>query len=258
MSKKQCSEAKKPFELLPKLVKLGLSKQEAKVYLTLIEGGPFPAKEIARIINILPHAVYRTAKKLENKKLISILKTSPLTFQVLSPQLTLSSFIKDRNLMIEKEVEEVSRLLNQKQSSSPPTQMNLIVGKYEMFIQTIKMTNETKKELLIVSIGEPIPEDSLLAIRNAYLRGVKIKMVAHKYDQENKEILENFKKNGYEIRHYPDWGFHLVVYDGKKALLSVNNPKDTEERVSMQIPSQGLSKALRDYFYSVWEKATPI
>ena len=83
-------------------------------------------------------------------------------------------------------------------------------------------------------------------------------MIVHKNDKENKQILENFKKNGFEIRHYPDWGFHLNIYDSKKSIITVNNPQNTKERVSMEIFSLGLSKALRDYFYSVWEKATPV
>jgi sugar-specific transcriptional regulator TrmB len=258
MKKTRNFEAKKSFELLPELVNLGLSEQEAQVYLTLVESGALSAKEIGKTINVFPHTIYRTAKKLETKKLIAILKTSPITYQVLSPQLALSLFIKDKSLMMEKKAEEIYTKLNQKQNNSFPTKIDLIIGKSEMFRQSTKMINETKKELLIISIGEPVQEDCLLAIRNSCLRGVKIKMIAHKYNKENKEILENFQKNGYEIRHYPDWGFHMVIYDADKALLAVNNPQNTEERVSMQIFSHGLTKALRDYFYSVWNKSIPI
>lgn len=258
MNKKSNFEAKKTFELSSELVKLGLSEQEAQVYLTLVQNGALSAKEIGKTINVFPHTIYRTAKKLEIKKLITLLKTSPITYQALSPQLALSLFIKDKSLMMEKMAEEIYTKLSQKQSNSFPTKIDLIIGKSELFRQSTKMINKTKKELLIISIGEPIPEDCFLAIKNAYLREVKVKIIAHKYDKENKEVLENFKKNGYEIKHYSDSGFHMVIYDADKALLSVNNPQNTDERVSMQIFSHGLAKALRDYFYSVWNKAVPI
>ena len=83
-------------------------------------------------------------------------------------------------------------------------------------------------------------------------------MIAHKYDQSNQKLLSSWVKMGWQVRHYPDWGFHLIVIDKKTSLLSINNPKNTEERVSFLIQSSGLSKAFHDYFYSVWEKATPI
>jgi translation initiation factor IF-2 len=112
-----------------------------------------------------------------------------------------------------------------------------------------------KLEMLVISIGEPISPNLLLSVRKARERNVSIKMIAHKYDKDNKDVLENLKKNGYEIRHHSDWGFHMAIYDQAKTLLIINNPENTSERVAMFINSSGLSKALHDYFFSVWKKA---
>jgi len=258
MVKKTKIEAKKNFYLFTKLVNFGLSKQEAQIYLTLLEEGPQNAKEIGKLVNIYSPTVYRTARKLEKRNLIAILKTSPRTFQALPPQLSIPSYVKERSILLEKSAEEITKIISQKTLSSSSTVVNLIFGKNELFTESIKLINEIKKVLLIISIGELITEELLLSINQARQRGVKILMIVHKNDKENKQILENFKKNGFEIRHYPDWGFHLNIYDSKKAIITVNNPQDTKERVSMEIFSLGLSKALRDYFYSVWEKATPV
>ena len=258
MVKKTKIEAKKNFYLFTKLVNFGLSKQEAQIYLTLLEEGPQNAKEIGKLVNIYSPTVYRTARKLEKRNLIAILKTSPRTFQALPPQLSIPSYVKERSILLEKSAEEITKIISQKTLSSSSTVVNLIFGKNELFTESIKLINEIKKVLLIISIGELITEELLLSINQARQRGVKILMIVHKNDKENKQILENFKKNGFEIRHYPDWGFHLNIYDSKKSIITVNNPQDTKERVSMEIFSLGLSKALRDYFYSVWEKATPV
>ena len=258
MVKKTKIEAKKNFYLFTKLVNFGLSKQEAQIYLTLLEEGPQNAKEIGKLVNIYSPTVYRTARKLEKRNLIAILKTSPRTFQALPPQLSIPSYVKERSILLEKSAEEITKIISQKTLSSSSTVVNLIFGKNELFTESIKLINEIKKVLLIISIGELITEELLLSINLARQRGVKILMIVHKNDKENKQILENFKKNGFEIRHYPDWGFHLNIYDSKKSIITVNNPQNTKERVSMEIFSLGLSKALRDYFYSVWEKATPV
>jgi hypothetical protein len=120
------------------------------------------------------------------------------------------------------------------------------------------MLNKAKKEVLIISIGEQIPEEIVLGNRDAIARGVQVKMICHRYNQENKQLLESWQKMGWQIRHYPDWGFHLVVTDGINSILSVNNPKNTSERTGLEFFSSGLSRALRDYFYSVWKKAKVI
>jgi len=246
---------KMDFALLPRLVKIGLSKQEAEIYLTLIKEGVLPAKEIASRMNILPHAVYRIIKKLEKKKLVAIITSSPLTFYALPSELALSTYIKEKSLQLEKETKEINTYLLNKRTQSPSTKIDVIAGKQEFFKASENLIKESTKEILLISIGEPSNPDLILAGKRAIERGVIFRIIYHKYDKENKEFIENLKKNGMEIRHFPDWGFHLQVVDSEKSLLTVNNPTNPEERITVKINSSGLSKALRDYFYSVWEKA---
>src|SRR3989339_2043385 len=121
------------LSLLPKLVKLGLSKQEAKIYLTLIKEGVLPAKEIASRMNILPHAVYRIIKKLEKKKLVAVITSAPLTFYVLPSELALSSYVKEKSLQLEKEAKEINTFLASKHTPSPSTKIDIIAGKQDFF-----------------------------------------------------------------------------------------------------------------------------
>ena len=83
-------------------------------------------------------------------------------------------------------------------------------------------------------------------------------MIAHKYDKDNQEFLSNLKKTALRFVIILIGVFHLQVVDTKKSLLAVNNPQNTGERITVKINSDGLSKALRDYFYSVWEKAIEV
>jgi len=244
-------EAQYDLSLLPKLVNLGLTQQEAEIYLTLERGGTLHAKDIASRVRILPHAVYRMIRKLEEKRLVSIITSSPLTFHVLPPELALSTFVKERALAMEKDAKEIYSSLNSHQTLPSPTQIGVIVGKQEFFAESEALINGSKKEVLIISIGEPSTTELILADKKAIERGVVVRMIAHKFDKENQEFLNNLKKNGLEIRHFPDWGFHLQVVDGLKSLLTINDPKNPEERTTVKINSAGLSKALRDYFYSI-------
>ena len=120
------------------------------------------------------------------------------------------------------------------------------------------MINQAKKEVLIISIGEPVPDEIKLANRDAINRKVNIKFIVHKSDQENRLLLESWIKMGLDIRHYPGSGYHLSITDGKTCLISASNPKNPAERISMYTNSEGLSNAMRNYFYSLWEKALPV
>jgi len=121
-----------------------------------------------------------------------------------------------------------------------------------------KMAIQAKNEILIISIGENVSEEVLLANRDCIQKGVTIRFIAHKYDKSNREILERWVKMGLKVRHFPDWGFHLVVFDKKVSMLMTNDPNNTNNRLGMQIFSEGLSKALNDYFYFIWEKSQKI
>lgn len=237
---------------------LGISPQETAVYLTLLKNNSLTAKQIAETIGSLPHAVYRVAKRLKMKNLIGISKRKPTSFQALPLTKSLPSLVEKKIENLQKINEKLLSVKLPNKIPPSPTKINLIYGKEEIYLEGAKMPNKTSKEILIISIGENIPPELLLANKRASERGVLIRMIVHKYDQKNKEVLENFKKNGYEIRYYQDSGFHLAIYDAKESLLIINNPENTDERMAIQIFSTGLSKAFRDYFYSVWEKAVRV
>jgi len=240
------------------LVKLGLSKMEAISYLALLREGSLTAKEVGQRVEVLPHAVYRLMKSLKQKGLVVDLGGYPRRFQARQPQVALETFLTKKTLKTEKLKEQTIRALLKPLAKLPPTQITLVTGWNEVFSIYNQMSKKAKSEILIISIGEPIPDESVLAIRDALNKGVEIKMIAHKYDKENKDLLFAWKKMGMKVRHYPEWGFHLIVFDGKKSLLAVNNPEETRERTGMMIESEALSKALRDYFYATWRKAKEI
>lgn len=239
-------------ELNIKLKKLGLTNQEIFVYQTLLKDNNLDAIEIATKTSTLPNAVYRTCRDLGDLGFIVTKYTHPMTFHAVEianavPPLAISK------------INEIKELISSPFAGvSPtysPTDINLIYGADAIFEEGAKLLDSAKHEMLVISIGESIPPNLLLSVRNAYTRGVVIKMIVHKFDSSNIQILDNLKKNGYVIRYSTGSGFHIAVYDENKSLLIINNPMDVKERVAMLIESPGLSKALTDYFNSTWKKA---
>lgn len=251
------NRAQKIHEYSPSLVKLGLTPDEAKCYQSLVSSGAMPPKTLANNIHILPNAVYRLLESLITKGFAVRLDSHPTTFQAIPPQVAIPAFSKNQI----RGLEEAQSLSLADLTSAPVknlTEIKILTGRNAMFQKAADMINEAKKEVLIISIGEPTPEEITLADRDALARGVIINFIAHKYDKENQALLESWAKMGLVIRHYPGSGYHLSITDGKTCLIAASNPKNPAERVSMFITSPDLSRAMRSYFYSLWAKSHPI
>jgi len=240
------------------LVKLGLSPNEAQCYLSLLNQGSAGASEIAHQIHVLPNAVYRLINSLVKNGFVIKLDCHPVKFQAIPPSVAITNFSQQQIKTIEITQTSIISNLTQNPTGFNPTNIEILTGKNALFTRSAQDIVKAKQEVLIISIGEPVPDSLKLANRDAIAKGVKIKMIVHKYNSDNETLLKSWLKMGLEVRYYQDWGYHLTIYDGNKATLSINNPRNTEERISLVIHSQALANALREYFYTLWAKALPI
>ncbi len=251
------NEAKIHEESVKTLVTLGLSRDEARCYALLISKGSLKAGELASQMDIYPNAVYRIMKRLEKKGFIVSLDTHPVTFQAITPRIAISAYIDMKEKTLE-EMRHISLKSFQEEKSVLSTKVDIQTGKKQMFDTYISLAKQAKKEICIISLGEPVPDELKLVNRDAIEHGVQLQFISHRYTNENHELLRSWVRMGMEVRHYSGGGFHLQIFDGKTSVLTASNPKNTSERTSMVIYNEGISIVLRDYFSSVWQKATPI
>lgn len=242
---------------LPELVALGLTRAESVCYQFLIKEGAATPNDLAKKLGFLPNAVYRLMDGLMKKGFVVKLDTKPATYQPVPPEIALGAFSKQKTREFEEQTMRALQLLEFKKTPYP-TRVDVLTGRNAMFSAYIALAKEAKSEILIISIGEGVNDETKLVNRDALERGVSIKLIAHRYDKSNEQLLKNWVKMGIEVRHVPDWGFHLVIVDSTKSILAINNPKRTEERVSLLIENKGLSNALRTYFFTMWKKAQVI
>lgn len=207
---------------------------------------------------MLPNAVYRLMERLRQKGLVVVLDTHPVTFQAIPPQVGLEAFIQKQKQSLEQAKMFSLQAFASKTPRAPQTRIDIVSSRQMMFATYIKLLLNAKKEVLIISVGESVPDALKLANRDALERGIAIKFITHVSDERNKELLRSWVHMGLEVRHYPDSGFHVMVFDGKQSILAANNPQNIAERTSMVIYSEGISRALHDYFFSLWQKAIPI
>ena len=188
--------------VLPSLVKLGLTQNQALAYQALCQHGPQSANQLAKQLDILPNACYRLDKDLERSNLITISNSHPQVFTAINPSIALTSFIQKHQTDLDK----LQTLAVNELAFKPPTsetQVDFLEHKNLFFNTYVKLANKAQEEILIISIGESVTDDILIANRDAIERGVSIKMIAHKYDHENQQLLKNHLKMGLLVRHLP-------------------------------------------------------
>jgi sugar-specific transcriptional regulator TrmB len=102
-------------DLVGNLEEFGLSKYEAKAYLTMIDKGSLAASEIAYYSNLPRTKVYPTLKKLEKKKLSAISQKKPLICSAIPPEEAFGEIVElhERRLKNMKKIVDKLRRINE-------------------------------------------------------------------------------------------------------------------------------------------------
>ena len=243
------------------LKKAGLTAYEAKSYICLLRYGAQEGPEVAKRSDVPKTRVYDSLRSLVDKGLASKIQENPMRFSPIDPESGLKSlFEKKRNKLKfheEKALEDLKKInKKEKKEGKVEEKVDVVAGFDKMFSMISERFKDTREELLIFSVGEEIPNKLKVTIQRLRNRNVDVKFIASKYDQENIEILREFQnKLGMNIRHYnTTQEYTFSVRDGKRVMINVRDPKDKEDRICVFFDIPGLSQALRDYFYSLWEK----
>jgi sugar-specific transcriptional regulator TrmB len=243
--------------LYTNLAALGLRDEESAVYLLLLTKGSLTAKAIAASQDIIVNSVYRIVRSLISKGLIVALDTSPRQFQAVSP----SSGITKLADSSAAKLHHISRaLLEQLPAQENPHHltMELLTSRKMLFEQFVSFAKGARQEILVISIGEPVPEAIWSVTATAIAKGIKPKYIFHKYDKDNILLIKRWLTMGVAVRHLPGAGYHLNIIDTTVAILSASNPTQSRERSGVVIYNQAIIEVLRDYFFQQWQLAGPL
>ncbi|MBI3624336.1 hypothetical protein HY218_01755 [Candidatus Saccharibacteria bacterium] len=247
----------KSITLYDNLAELGLTSEESSIYVLLLTKGSLTAKAIADEQGIIVNSVYRPTKALIGKELVKELDVSPKQFQAITPSTGLRK-LADKKTDAIKAVSE--SLINQLSIKKTPNRLNmeLLTGRKELFERFVDLAKEAKQEILVISIGEPVPESIWEVTQKSLDKGVKPKFIFHKHDKDNIMLIKRWLAMGVQVRYLPDEGYHLNVFDHHSTILSASNPKQSKERSGVVIYNKAIIEALRNYFFLQWASARPL
>ncbi|MEK7672895.1 MAG: helix-turn-helix domain-containing protein [Patescibacteria group bacterium] len=246
--------------MLNELTALGLTSEEAKVYLAILELGGSYASNIARKAGINRATCYHTINNLKEKGLInSYTKGKILWFNAENPQ-------KIINIQQEK-VNIAKNLIPELLSISNTLTFKPKIRFYEG-LEGIKTIFEdvltTQEEVLgytnIKSLGELLPEYFKNFCKHKVEKKIKTRYLAP-VTGEGTDLIDEFYPKDYDrnlvemlLVNKDEFFFEneIAIYENKVAVLSLN----PNELIGLLIESPTFAKSMRSIFNLAWLGAT--
>ena len=251
---------------LQPLLNIGLSKYEAKVYLTLIGEGVSTAKNISNITGIPYGKVYEIINSLSYKGFAILLPSKPMKYRAVSPKQAVTKAKNDvskRFKNIEdtfiKELEPL--FVKDKLSNQPKSIFSIIGGRSNVINKTDELIKKAKEEINIQCSSNSL---SRLVIHRDMLKqaadkGIEISIAGI----TNKEILEEIHLSDFcKIRHINSSKNNFISVDGKECLVINPVPDDDNliygRDLGIYALSKSFTKFIDNFFYENFKNAREV
>lgn len=226
------------------LTEAGLTENESKVYLALIDLGPSLAGQISRKTGMHRRTVYDTTEMLIKKGLVGyILKNNRRLFQASNPQRIIEIIKEKENLL-----EPVIKQLGEKfVSTKEKEETNFYKGKEGL--KTVFEDQLNSREILILG-ASPLAYEVLQFYFKWYDKTRKEKKIKARIIASNRKITQVPLA---EIRYLPEKYASPVsvnIYGDKTAIILW-----ASQPYAIVIKSSEVAKGYRNYFELMWRIA---
>ena len=228
---------------------LGLSKDAIEVYELLLDrDSAMTAQNIAECLMIFPSAVYRLFYELEGIGLLTREARRPRSYKALLPEIGFSRAAENRRLQLEKQLSSLSL--------AAPTQTvpaELVIGREALYsryeIEAVKAVSTIDVHSIGIAYSKSLHDTQ----RQAIQCGVRIRHIVQEFNPSNFHVINSWKELGVDIRLLKSArGFHMMVFDQSKVIVSFSNPLDTRDRISIVTENATAVNLFRSYFQALW------
>jgi sugar-specific transcriptional regulator TrmB len=249
-------------------VRLGLTGNQAKVYLGLARLGSSTAYVISGNVNVGRSEIYRIMLSLGKMGLVEKILSSPVKFKSISIQDAISLLMSRRMNDISDLDEKTKEVLREFKINATGTtfteeepQFIIIPKKMASLQKRRKTIEDSQKTIDAVNSSKRFPVTTFTyvdEIMNALRRGVKIRIVTQnlKNQKDTPEIIELKKKPNFEVRYIRSQPKAVVsIYDGKEVIMTTSAMKGLGESSSLWSNNASLLALAQGYFDILWETA---
>jgi len=243
------------------LKQIGLTGYEIRVFLTLLKFGSLNARMVSDKSKVPYGRIYDTVNELRRKGLISVIQGKIKLYKVVDPNITIKNILEERKKLLtelqEKIDEETKKIKIEKPEEKLEEKLTITSGRKSILNTVMNFFDTAKKEVLSITTYEVSPS-FLRHVFRAIKRGVKAKTIVTLVSEKNLALIKEGMKRGDKLKYYLVPGLRLAIVDKEKAIVSVVNPLNKEDRVNIMIDSKDFADSLANYHDLLWEKAMDI
>jgi len=260
----------KNWERIVTLTELGLTNNQARTYLALLQAGPTTAKELAKTSKIARPDIYRILPALEKEGLVEKLMTRPAIFEAIPPVYVLPTLLKHKTTKqyalkkkTEKLLSDLKNNHSKKEVSGGDTEFTIVPGK-EVIVQRLKSSIlESQMSVCVVTSSKRFSA-AILEFVNAYQealeKGVKIRIATdyHAATATALKVLQTLLKDTrFEVRYFDAPPAAIVsIFDNKEAFVSMSPTAQLAEAPAIWSNNLSFIALAQDYFENKWKNAT--
>ena len=270
---KWCYIADVNEKTVQELVLLGLNRYEAAVYAALLERGDYAPSSLAQRAGIPRQRIYDILNSLEEKGFCAVKSTRPRLYGAVDPAIALAHHLstKDRELheqlagiegRIRQAVTTLSPIFEAGQKESDPFQ----------YLEVLRTSNRIAQRSLELAMAAEssacsfvkLPfvlnyEQNIQFIAEPLSRGLTYRSIYEEAALAQPEVAAlamSCRTLGQQIRTCPHLPVKMHSFDGKKALLSLQDPVGGKPAFTALITHHaGMVEALDVAFEALWGTA---
>lgn len=259
-------------ELIKELMSFGLTGNEAKVYLALLQLKQANARAIAKLSDLPRQEIYRVLPNLEKLGMVEVIIDKPTKFLAIPPEEVLSELIKCQQESFTRQIAKLHEKKNTLEMKlkklegrsaglvqPEPIHFALISGRHLVNEKIQEMLRNAKSDVLWMSpkmeIRRAIIYDRDKMLRQCAKRNVKIRILTEINEKNVKEVDELSKFC--EIRHAPGVTTLITIVDDKELIVgsavhTSNSLTSSELMHELWTNDSNHIRVMKDFFEKVW------
>ncbi len=252
-----------------KLIDVGLTENEAKVYCCLLRKHQFTATEIAHCAGVNRSKIYSVLSGLAQKGLCIEKLGKVRKFEAIEPNIAFQKLIEEERKkmdMITELPELLSPIYNSNKKNSSPldfiqvfsTPASIIKKNHTLELESEKFVLSFCKPPYAMSKSVEIHEEQQESMK----KGVLYKSI-FEVEPDNQDFfarqMKSFEDNGEEIRILYHLPIKLHIFDDQIVMFSMINTINPDENLTyLVIEHPDLAETLIATFYKYWNEAISV
>lgn len=256
-------------KFIEKLIAVGLTENEAKVYCGLLRKHQFTATEISHYAGVNRSKIYSVLSSLAQKGLCIEKLGKVRKFEALEPNLAFQQLIEEerkRMTLVTELPELLSPIYNSNKTNSSPLDFIQVFSTPASIIKKNHTLELESKEFVLSFCKPPYAMTKSVEIHEEQWESMK-KGVLYKsiFEVESDNLdffsrqMKSFEDKGEDIRIAYHLPIKLHVFDDQIVMFSMIDKVNPDENLTyLVIEHPDLAETLIDTFYLHWEKAMTV